>query len=72
MKDYPLKDYAPESFERFVLEGAQGVVRELDATITTQAQGLKLLPRHGDEGFFSTTVFKNLNGSIVKYTVTTV
>ena len=55
-----------------IFQQAQGILVELDATITTQAQGLKLLPRHGDEGFFSTTVFKNLNGSIVKYTVTTV
>ena len=72
MKDYPIKDFQPESFERHVLEGAQQIVRELEATITTQAQGLKLLPRHGDEGFIGTTVFKNLSGSIVSYTVTTI
>ena len=72
MQQFPLKDFPYDSFEKFVLDNAGQIVKKLDATITTQAMGLKLLPRHGDEGFFGTTVFKNLNASIVSYTVTTV
>lgn len=72
MQQFPLKDFPYDSFEKFVLDNAGQIVKKLDATITTQAMGLKLLPRHGDIGFFNLTKFENWNGSIKSVAYSTV
>lgn len=72
MRRFSTQQFKPDSFEGFVTEHAAGITLKLDATITSQAQGLLVLPNHGDRGFIGTDMYENVNGSIVKYALTTI
>lgn len=60
MKEYPLKDFGQESFERHVLDNGLGKPRSLDAAPTTTGNQL---PNHGDCGWFGTSFYINLGAT---------
>lgn len=69
MQDFPLKDFGPGSFERHVLDKAFNKPRTLDAAPTTTGNQL---PLDGDSGWFSTSLYVNLGGTIRKIDFTNV
>ena len=72
MRRFPTKQFEQSGFEQHVMDNAAPITLTLDAAPADQAEGLVVLPKHGDEGFFAGFVYKNLSGNIVKYAITSV
>lgn len=74
MRSFPLEgEHAkPDSPIKKIISGASGIELTLSSAPTSQANGLLILPFHGDTGHFGNTLYKNLNGTIVKIAGTTI
>lgn len=64
--------FESNSFEQHAYDNAAQITTVLTSAPTTQAEGLQILPKHGDEGYFNNIVYKNMNGVIKKWSVTSV